>query len=98
MEEIYKRLLKVPKGKVTTYKELGKALGLHPRVVGMLMKKNPYAPRVPCHRVVLSSGKVGGYSGKGGKKSKIKMLKSEGVKIKGDKIVNFKDVLYCFDS
>lgn len=48
------------------------------------MNKNPFAPEVPCHRVVKSSGEVGGFAS--GTKNKIKMLKSEGVEVKNGKI------------
>ena len=84
-DKCYEVLRKVPSGKVTTYKDI--AIALHSkayRAVGNAMKNNPYAPDVPCHRVVNSDGSVGNYAR--GKKSKIKMLKREGIKIKSDKI------------
>jgi len=84
-EQLYKLLKTVPKGKVTTYKELAKALNSKAyRAVGNAMNKNPYAPKVPCHRVVKTNGEVGGFEG--GTKKKIKMLKKEGVEIKDSKI------------
>ena len=91
-EKIYSLLKKVPKGKVTTYKALAKALGTKAyRAVGQAMRCNPYAPEVPCHRVVSASGKIGGFSGSWDPKSrevkrKINMLRKEGVKIEGNKI------------
>ena len=85
--KIYELLKKVPKGKITTYKELAKAAKTKAyRAVGTAMAKNPYAPKVPCHRVVNSGGKIGNYSGKGGTKTKIKMLKKEGVEVKNNKV------------
>ena len=48
------------------------------RAVGNAVGKNPYAPRIPCHRVVKSNGSLGGYSGLGGIKTKKKLLKKEG--------------------
>ena len=58
-EKVYSLLRKVPKGKVTTYKELAEKLNTKAyRAVGQAMKCNPYAPEVPCHRVVSSSGKI----------------------------------------
>ena len=84
-EQLYKLLKTVPKGKVTTYKELAKALNSKAyRAVGNAMNKNPYAPKVPCHRVVKTNGEVGGFEG--GTKKKIAMLKKEGVEIKDSKI------------
>lgn len=84
-ERCYSVLKKVPKGKVTTYKEIAKALGTKAyRAVGNAMNKNPYAPKVPCHRVVKSNGEVGGFAS--GTKKKIQMLRKEGVEIKKGKI------------
>jgi len=64
------------------------------RAVGNALHKNPYAPIVPCHRVVKSNGELGGFGG--GIKNKIKILASEGVEVKNKKIVNFKKVFYKF--
>ena len=62
--KVYEKLLQVPKGKVTTYGELAKAVGLKngQRVIGRMMNKNPFPVIVPCHRVIMSDGKVGGYA------------------------------------
>lgn len=88
----------IPKGKVTTYKELGKALGKGQvyRAVGNALKRNPYAPEVPCHRVVSSDGSLGGYCGKMNSPKKIKMLKEEGILFEKGKIVDFEEKLYTF--
>ncbi|MEK6943689.1 MAG: MGMT family protein [Nanoarchaeota archaeon] len=94
-EKVYSLLRKVPKGKVTTYKVLAESLGTKAyRAVGQAMRCNPYAPKVPCHRVVASDGKIGGFMGsqdtKGKEiKKKISMLKKEGIKIKNNKIIDF---------
>ena len=81
----YSILRKVPKGKVTTYKAIAKALNTKAyRAVGNAMNKNPYAPEVPCHRVISSSGNVGGFAS--GTKKKTKMLKEEGIKIVKGKV------------
>lgn len=94
--KVYKKLLEVPPGHVTTYGELAKAVGLKngQRVIGKIMNKNPYPSIVPCHRVVMSTGKLGGYAY--GEKIKKNMLKNEGVEIKDSKILNFKNKLYRF--
>ena len=72
--------MKIPKGKVKTYKEV--AIGINrpksARAVANACGKNPYAPEVPCHRVIRSDGALGGYSALGGTKIKKKLLKSEG--------------------
>ena len=84
-EKCYDVLRKVPKGKVTTYKEIARKLKSKGyRAVGNAMNKNPYAPKVPCHRVVNSDGKIGGYAF--GPKKKIAILKKEGVEVKNNKV------------
>ncbi len=84
MKKLYKILKAIPKGKVTTYKELSRILNIHPRKVGLLLKKNPYPIKIPCHRVVYSNGKIGGYSL--GIEKKIELLRKEGVEIKNNKV------------
>ncbi len=95
-EKIYKKLLEVPKGHITTYGELANAVGLKngQRVVGRVMNRNPYPGIVPCHRVVMSTGLVGGYAY--GKDVKINMLHKEGIHIQDDKIVDLSNVLHKF--
>jgi len=94
-DKVYKKLLQVPKGKVTTYGELAKAVGLvnGQRAIGRIMNKNPYPVIVPCHRVILSSGKVGGYAY--GQDVKTNMLSKEGIEIKDGKILR-SDRIYRF--
>ena len=95
-KKIYKKLLEVPKGKITTYGELAKAVGLKngQRVVGKIMNKNPYPVIIPCHRVVKSDGKVGGYAY--GEEIKSDMLIREGIIIKNGKIFDLENNLYRF--
>jgi len=95
-EKVYKKLLEVPKGKITTYGELAKAIGLKngQRVIGKIMNKNPYPVIVPCHRVIKSDGKIGGYAW--GEKVKAKMLSNEGIKIKNGKILDVEKSIYRF--
>ncbi|ORZ30328.1 6-O-methylguanine DNA methyltransferase [Catenaria anguillulae PL171] len=61
--KVYDALLKVPKGKLTTYAALAKSIQAHPRAVGQALRRNPYAPLVPCHRVISSDFKLGGFNG-----------------------------------
>ncbi|RMD46167.1 MGMT family protein [Candidatus Pacearchaeota archaeon] len=92
----YSVLKKVPKGKVTTYKEIALALKTKAyRAVGRAMNKNKNAPKIPCHRVVKSNGEVGGYIL--GTKTKENLLRKEGIKIKNGKVSNFKEVLFKFN-
>lgn len=95
-QKIYKKLLEVPKGQITTYGELAKAVGLKngQRAVGKIMNKNPYPVIIPCHRVVMSTGKVGGYAY--GEHVKAKMLNDEGIEIKDGKITDMEDRIYRF--
>ena len=95
-KEIYKKLLQVPKGKVTTYGELAKAVGMKngQRAVGKIMNKNPYPVIIPCHRVVKSDGKIGGYAY--GEQIKSNMLSKEGIQIKDGKILDWEDRVFRF--
>jgi methylated-DNA-[protein]-cysteine S-methyltransferase len=95
-EKLYRKLLEVPLGNVTTYGDLAKAINLKngQRVVGQIMKKNPFPVIVPCHRVVKSDGTVGGYAY--GTERKKYMLYKEGLKINNNKILDFKKNLFRF--
>jgi len=94
-ERCYKALKRVPRGKVTTYRELARSVGTKAyRAVGQVMKRNPNAPKVPCHRVVKSDGKIGGYAK--GSKTKERMLKREGIKIVNGRVSDLKQFLYRF--
>ena len=92
--ECYEALKKVPPGKVISYGGLAEMIGrpnAH-RAVGSAMNKNPYAPKVPCHRVVKSNGELGGFADDIG--VKIKRLHKEGVEVLNNKVVNFKSILF----
>ena len=77
---VWNELKKIPEGEVRTYKEIALAIGKpdSARAVANACGKNPYAPKVPCHRVIRSDGSLGGYSATGGIKIKKKLLKKEG--------------------
>ena len=81
--KIWAYLRKIPRGSVRTYaqvaKEIGKPLAI--RAVANAIGKNPYAPKIPCHRVIRSDGSLGGYSGSGGTKTKRFLLKKEGINL-----------------
>lgn len=85
-EKIYKLVKNIPCGEVLTYKQVARAVGSPRafRVVGNILNKN-IDSEVPCHRVVRSDGKVGGY--RYGQKRKIALLEKEGVLIKKRKII-----------
>lgn len=91
----YELLKQVPPGKVTTYGELAHALHTKAfRAVGQVLHRNPFAPQVPCHRVVSSDGSLGGFAL--GQKKKIELLKKEGVRVQDLKIENFEETLFRF--
>ena len=95
-KKVYKILKRVPRGNVTIYTELAKAVG-RPRAmraVGNALNKNPYAPEVPCHRVVKSCGSLGGFAS--GERKKAELLKKEGIKVVKGRIKNFNLILYKF--
>ena len=79
--KVWKFISKIPKGSLKTYKQV--AIGIKrpksARAVANACGKNPYAPKIPCHRVIRSDGVVGGYSGRGGIKKKLSLLRSEKV-------------------
>ena len=79
--KVWKYLTKIRPGSVKTYSQVAKAIGkpLAVRAVANAIGKNPCTPKIPCHRVIRSDGSLGGYSGKGGIKTKKKLLKSEGI-------------------
>ena len=77
---VWKEIKKIPKGQTKTYKDIAVALKKpkSSRAVANACGKNPLLIEIPCHRVIRSDGKLGGYSGKGGINQKIKLLKEEG--------------------
>ena len=94
-DAVYELLTLIPKGRVTTYKELGRAVNTGGyRAIGVILNRNPNAPKVPCHRVVMSDGSIGGYVG--GVDQKERLLKSEGIEISEGKVVDFASRLYRF--
>ncbi len=77
---VWQEIKKIPKGQTKTYKDIAVALKKpkSSRAVANACGKNPLLIEIPCHRVIRSDGKLGGYSGKGGMKQKRKLLKEEG--------------------
>ena len=81
--KVWKYLKTIPKGTIKTYKQVAIAIKSpkSARAVANACGKNPYAPKIPCHRVIRSDGGLGGYSGRGGSKTKLRLLRSEKVNI-----------------
>ncbi len=96
-ERVWHALTLIPRGKVTTYGDIARYLGTRAvRAVGTAVGKNPYAPEVPCHRVVPADGRVGNYSGEGGVARKTALLREEGVEVEEGKIVDFEAKRFHF--
>jgi len=89
-KRVYAALAQVPRGRVTTYKHLADCLGCRScRAVGQALKRNPYAPDVPCHRVIASDLTPGGFMGRRGyaaSRRKVDLLAQEGVKFRAGKL------------
>jgi methylated-DNA-[protein]-cysteine S-methyltransferase len=94
-DEVYKMLLKIPAGKVSTYGDIAKALG-HPkaaRLIGRILHDNPNPVDIPCHRIVHSNGKLGGYAY--GSAKKRKLLEEEGIKFSDGSYAGLKEFQKC---
>jgi len=85
-EQVYKATAQIPRGRVATYAWIARKIK-NPRsvrAVGNALNKNPYAPQVPCHRVVRSDGMLGGFAS--GTRTKKRMLEREGLIIANDRV------------
>jgi methylated-DNA-[protein]-cysteine S-methyltransferase len=96
-KKVFDLVKTIPRGQVTTYKILALKLGHQglARAIGNVLHKNKHLLTMPCHRVVLSNGQIGGYSQ--GLAKKRKLLQNEGIKIEKDRILNFKGYIYRFN-
>ncbi len=101
-DKVYALCKQIPKGKVSTYKEIGKAIGskgMVYRAVGVALKRNTYAPVVTCHRVVASDSSLGGFHGHTSGpwlQKKIALLNKEGVEVRNGRIIDFEKKLHRF--
>jgi methylated-DNA-[protein]-cysteine S-methyltransferase len=95
LNKLQNLLLGIPEGKVTTYKEIARAMDTKGyRYIGQLLGKNPEPDKYPCYKVVCSNGSLGGYSG--GIKNKVQRLTNDGIVIKGGKVFNLPGALFKF--
>lgn len=93
-KRVWLAMLRIPKGKVATYQTIASLAGSPraSRAVGNACNANPFAPHVPCHRVVSSNGTLGGYAH--GPAKKIALLKREGIVVRGNTIIDFENVVF----
>ena len=96
-EKVLAKCTGIPKGKVSTYSAIAKAIGKAKaaRAAGNALNRNPDLVRVPCHRVIRSDGFVGGYVK--GAKAKVALLRKEGVQVSGKGFVDLEKFLFRFD-
>lgn len=93
--KVYELCKKIPKGKISTYHDIAYTLNTKAyRAIGKILNKNPLPNKIPCFKIIKNNGEIGGY--KLGIKEKIKRLKREGIKIKNNKVINFKKILFRF--
>lgn len=96
-QEVYQATALIPPGHVSTYSAIALFLGRpHAcRAVGQALHHNPFAPKVPCHRVVKSDGQVGGFAG--GRRRKEALLRQEGVRCRNGYLLDWPEQLFYFD-
>lgn len=95
-EKIYKIVAKIPKGKISTYKEIAEIAKIkNPRVVGFALNKNKNLDQIPCHRVVGIKGELTGYAF-GGIKKKREILEKEGIYFLANGTINLKKYSFNF--
>lgn len=96
-DEVLRLISLIPIGKVSTYKEVARALGNEKlaRHVGAILAAHPYMGKYPCHRVVSANGHIGGYQK--GIAKKVQILHNEGVHIHNNHIVDFSTVMHIFN-
>eukprot|EP00877_Chromochloris_zofingiensis_P012959 jgi/Chrzof1/7917/Cz02g41070.t1 len=98
-KKVYQLCKAIPAGKVTTYGDMAKALGSSPRAIGQAMRRNPFAPVVPCHRVIATNMQLGGFSGQWGNdcafvQKKKAMLEQEGIAFNGASVASPEAILH----
>jgi methylated-DNA-[protein]-cysteine S-methyltransferase len=78
-QKVWQACARIPRGETRTYGWIAKQIGSPhaARAVGQALARNPFAPTIPCHRVISSTGDLTGYSGKGGLKTKKRLLEKE---------------------
>ncbi|MBO6782235.1 MAG: methylated-DNA--[protein]-cysteine S-methyltransferase [Alphaproteobacteria bacterium] len=83
-KQVWQEMSRIPYGALATYGDLATSIGSSARAVGTACGRNPIPVIVPCHRVVAAGGRIGGYSGRGGRDTKRTLLALEGSAPDGD--------------
>jgi len=93
-KSVYRVLMQVPRGKVTSYKLIASALGnpRSSRAVGNALGRNPDPDGPPCYRVIKSDGSIGGYAG--GVQEKIRRLRADGINVKDGFVLDLERILF----
>lgn len=96
-QKVYELTRQIPRGRVSTYGAIARTLGRPDaaRAVGRILSANPQPIVVPCHRVVYSNGKLGGYTGGKGTATKIELLTQEGVPVDHGRVRDFRTLLFA---
>ncbi|MHB0995401.1 MAG: methylated-DNA--[protein]-cysteine S-methyltransferase [Elusimicrobiales bacterium] len=78
-QAVWRACMRIPAGRTRSYKWIAQQIGRPGavRAVGSALGRNPFAPAVPCHRVVKADGSIGGFSAPGGIKAKLALLRKE---------------------
>lgn len=96
-EKVYKIVSSIPKGKVTTYKQIVKLAGIkNPRLVGFYLHKNIDPKTIPCHRVIRNDGSLAKGYAFGGMKEQKEILEKEGISFNLKGNINLKKYLFRF--
>lgn len=94
-EKVYEIVVKIPKGKVSTYKQIAKLIGIkNPRLIGYYLHKNSDPKTIPCHRVIKSNGTLAKGYAYGGMKKQKEILEKEGIAFDRKGIVDLKKYLF----
>lgn len=95
-KKVWGAMARIPRGKVSTYGLVARAIGKPKamRAVGYACNQNPFAPDIPCHRIVSSDGTLGGYAQ--GPAKKRALLKREGILVQEGRVKEFESILYTF--
>ncbi len=91
---VLEALLRIPKGKITTYAALARNTGTHPRAAARILSSNKNPDKYPCFKVIHSDGRLGGFAF--GVEDKVRRLEKDRVQVVGNRVPNFEEKLFEF--